>query len=684
MSDSNKLVQALDLWVHLSAFDPEKQERIAGIGGDKSTPFSGWSMQKMNQDIKQAIELDDTLVTGFLLLKYVSQHYFRNASYTVDDLMNRRDDVQQFLEAVSDFQSLLADEDVGDEYTQYLEGLRAILAVSSIDSEDALRVLADEEKMAFLRRDALLTLQRLHGHQFLSGEFSDRSPAYNRILFQFWNMNSLLECMCRQPDGISMVLIRDPDEFFSHFAFVVKNSGNLVVYSDMSEDVHPLQRSMRRRPDREMNQRSIQDWFPYELLNVEFDEEQGRGFIKAAGTDLVPHQQEVFKFAEIGNLTGEQIVWFVMVVHLLAEKHWTRREQLPQLSYTAEMLYREDRLLSTAEASGLPVGVNDALELEPLTPSDILGASDQASFGSDGGGPNSWLEKRYGNRVSSRALNIFSAREEVLLLPGDDSENVVRCTEKEFEGLTRELRVSGEGVPGHQRQIGAVNPQWVGTREKIDQDRKYVARYNAAKEIQVMATAEYTARNQEMLAWVKDKYRKNAEQIVAYCSRHLTSNGVIISEATQDNLEFGHLNEEMFFGGKLRLHGRHQFSRRDDYKTCFFTNVAASVFMHLQVTDAKILSLLCGCSVDGLPELLQNYGSERQYVGNSILSRIDPMAWALDDPWTSLSLDLTINLSKRAFNRIRKEYPSCPVACEAIKQKRKRHAALMDSAFGGM
>jgi len=63
-----------------------------------------------------------------------------------------------------------------------------------------------------------------------------------------------------------------------------------------------------------------------------------------------------------------------------------------------------------------------------------------------------------------------------------------------------------------------------------------------------------------------------------------------------------------------------------------------------------------GISEKKLPWPLQHWSTHEPYTGNSILSRIDPQDSRLDDPWRHLDLSLTITLSKRAYNRLRKEH----------------------------
>ena len=72
--------------------------------------------------------------------------------------------------------------------------------------------------------------------------------------------------------------------------------------------------------------------------------------------------------------------------------------------------------------------------------------------------------------------------------------------------------------------------------------------------------------------------------------------------------------------------------------------------------NPRALALLMGIPEKKLPWPLQHWTTREPYTGNSILDRIDPQDSRLDDPWRHLDLRLSIALSKRAYNRLRKEH----------------------------
>ena len=68
-------------------------------------------------------------------------------------------------------------------------------------------------------------------------------------------------------------------------------------------------------------------------------------------------------------------------------------------------------------------------------------------------------------------------------------------------------------------------------------------------------------------------------------------------------------------------------------------------------------ALLSVCKRAELPEVLRYWSARTQYSGNSILDRIDPMTWALKNPWEKLGFNFMLALSKRGLKTLQKRYP---------------------------
>lgn len=95
----------------------------------------------------------------------------------------------------------------------------------------------------------------------------------------------------------------------------------------------------------------------------------------------------------------------------------------------------------------------------------------------------------------------------------------------------------------------------------------------------------------------------------------------------------------------------------------------ANVFTLIRPDNPRALALLMGIPEKKLPWPLQHWTTREPYTGNPILARIDPQDSRLDDPWRHLELHLTISLSKRAYNRLRREHGLPPAEGEGVRER---------------
>ena len=93
------------------------------------------------------------------------------------------------------------------------------------------------------------------------------------------------------------------------------------------------------------------------------------------------------------------------------------------------------------------------------------------------------------------------------------------------------------------------------------------------------------------------------------------------------------------------------------HRRCFVTDAAAIYRALFRPQCAESLAMLAGCTVSDLPDVLQNWRRKKPYVGNDILSRLDPVDTEIHDPWMDLKLNVSIYLSKRGYARVQKGDP---------------------------
>lgn len=529
--------RAVTLWFELIGMDPESE----------SFDWGKRDLQQANNEIKESMKLDPTLVTAYLLLADISGWYFKNAKMSIAEIDADDDAVFEYIAKVREFKKLIKDEAIIEAADAYKEQLRKALVHIGCDGTKIGEFLCKDAYVAQIRLDAMKSADRMRTDQFLTGEVDPPvvRPLYNPVMFSYWNVNSLVEHACSMPSGMSLNLVRDPDELQSYFAIALRNGGNLLLITDVPEYTHPFARQMSRRPDKEHDRRAGKNWFPYDKLNIAYDEKGNPYhdiYRKSHEKGLVGHQPEFFEFAKLGELEIVTAAWLVQVFDLLVEKYWNQPFPQRALSYTTEMLRLDDQnvLLAAAVNANLPITGYEPLRLKPLSVDDVrTDALTPADVGEPYGnskrnfGRNRWMEERYGHLVPEQALNLLTHGGKETEKPYLLSKPVEKG--KAFGGLTVPVRIDEaiahlpakreglnttfgiqlpEGVRAY--PVDAVNATNFGTRESIDADRKFIARSNFARGIQRAADDEFVRERPAMIKWYKEAVLKNLDYILRY------------------------------------------------------------------------------------------------------------------------------------------------------------------------
>lgn len=664
-----QLLQALNLWKEITGIDPSAT----------SMRLSDWHLRETFDELQEAIDLDPTEVTANLLLAYFINTYLADRAVSLLDLLNGREEIEARLAKPRELLAILNRPEVVDSRESFIAALRTALGrYEAAEREDVTKLLGQPDDIAILRRDALRSIARLRVDQFLDGnsEAADFRPVYNRTVHQWWNINSMLAAATRMPSGVSLNLIRHPDAFQSYFCFTIRNGGNLFVLTDVPEYSHPLQGFMSRRPDRALSKRAARNWFPYDLLGLEYDEEAKRLYIKESEQrGLVTYQNAALPLQPVAELPAAELVWVSMMFDLIVEKFWRRGFKAPALSYTAEMLKSETALLEVAKTANLPVPAYQPVGLPALTKHDVSAdASTEEEIGRKYHEPNRWMEERYGDRVSDNVLNLLGAPEQVFALEHTTGE--ASTVDPKFHSLTDWQQ--GDLLAGR-KQLEKVDATSFGSREQIAADRKFIARANFATHINVLAKEEYEARKDEIHAWYREQVEANAQSLLRWCgntelwvddgvhpgfshyegntggSRHVEVNPKAFQSPRHLLRRFlkrhDLATDEMLYQPFVTLGERHESGR----PMCYLNRTKASYWMLFYPANPEELALLAGCAVPDLPDVLQHWNLLRSYTGNSILSRVDPMIWRAKNPWIKLNLSVRIGFSKRGMAQIDKQ-----------------------------
>lgn len=682
---AQKLMDALNLWIELSEVDPNKKSFRVSMGGG----MCEWTVKRMHDLIKEALELDHSNTTGVLMLDALSDAYFGNRSFSVNELLSDPARTAAYVQKAGQLRDMVKSPEFMEQNNRFVGNLRSALKMYAMDSDEALKLTENLHEVGFLRRDAFRSIQNLRVDQFLAGQPEPEGtlPVYQAWVHQFWNINTLVEKACQQPSGVTLNLVRDPDDLQSYFVFAIRNGGNLFLLSDVPVQAHPLQRYMSRRPERAFSERASRNWYPYELLNLKFDEDSRQFFAdETRRRALVPQQQVVDRIKPISELAPEEILWTVMMFDLIVEKFWTKGHQEANLSYTGAMIQEETPLIEAATKANLPVVAYQTLALPRLTHADLTADKVVDAVGHDGNRPYAWLEERFADQVDEELFNLLDNGTNTLYLPPAKNVSGRARDHKNHELATVSashvsvLAKDDEHLPFWNKEgrygLHAMNTTMFGTRQELEHNRIFLARYNMAKGVSRLAAMEFAERKEAVLNWWKDRVTKNGDYLLSLAAAGLVRrvyeptdpgcraspvDGFCTADLTFNFVKaYGPDDEYPTCLYTLGLHKGYNRSR--DKFGCFVTEAASSYRVLFQPQNAKQLAELAGCALSELPDVLQHWSPDRDHRGNHILDRIDPMAWAVTDPWSSLDFRVLMFLSKRGYAQIQKQYPESVAA----------------------
>lgn len=677
MDISHQLLSALNLWLELSEVDPgAKSFTIGGEG------ISSYTVVQMHRAIKEALELDDSNISGILLLDALSDDYFNSRNFTINQLLADPARTNDYIQRAAQLRRMISCPAFTEKNQEFVGKMRAALARYGMESEKTCALASNLQKLGFLRRDAFRSIKNLRVDQFLSGEPEPAgvAPMYHPWVHQFWNINELVEAACSMPSGVTLSLVRDPDDLQSYFVFAIRNGGNLFLFSDVPVHTHPLQKYRSRRPERAFSARTSQNWFPYDLLNLKFDEEAKVFFAdEARRRAIIPHQQKIDRLTQIKNLAPDEVLWTIMMFDLIVEKFWHKGHQEKALSYTGAMIREARPLLDAAATANLPVVAYKQLELPPLQHADLTQDAVLPAVQSDGGRPNAWLEARYAAKVDPELFNLLDTGANKLYLPPMDAQvgHVKEHKNHDLAVVTASyvsvLPADDKELPFWHKEgryaLHALPTTSFGTQAELESNRIFLARHNQAQAIQRLADAEFNERKDAIKTWFTDRVHANLDYLFSLAAN---ANVRRVFEPTEPGAKIHTVDGYHYPGNEFNfvyvcgpddavqpLSSCTVYLHNGYYKNkaqCIVTHAASTFKVFFQPQTAAHLAELAGCDVSELPDILQHWAISRDYQGNSNLDRIDPMAWALHDPWCGIDFRIQMHLSKSGMQQLKKRF----------------------------
>lgn len=640
----NGLEKALNLWIELTGVDPNEKNRKYTINF-LNNKISDFEIKNLNDELKESLKIDKSYLSTLLLLNSFTKYFFNNRSFTIKEVLENKLEIDLFMSKSIELSDFLNSANCKSPIEEYRNWLLEALKHYGVTNECVYEKVLDDEFIGFLRRDAFRSLESLEVHQFSSGVDKISASKFVTKVHEFWNINSLISLMCEEKtlDGISLNLIKDRVDSSSYFAFGIKKGDNVLVLTDRPHYAHPMEKNMSRRPGRDLDNRISKNHFPYDLLGLGIDS-RGDSFVKESDClDLSVFQSELCPLKDIKDLNANEIIWIIMMFSLIKEKYMDNLISPLSLSYTGDVVYKGN----SKEVKSL-MSVNKSFELSVLNNSDITKENLEDVWDFLPTGKNDWIENRYKDKVDSVLLNLNGNNLNMPLLLEDNS--VLEVSFLEYRN-TCYFEKDKYNKPVLQK----LDSSYFGSKEDILYYQKWVARYNQALVIQQEAEKEFKERKSEVIDFVKTRVLNNLDFLL----NCISNESLIVPSYKEDG--FGYKKE---ISNILRL--LENDDRIYDYKTiklattknnnyyCVLSGAKAFISGKFSPRTPEALSILCGCEVSELPDVLQYWTPINHYSGNSILDNIDPMEWVVSNPWKDLNFSVEVFLSKRAYNQLKK------------------------------
>jgi hypothetical protein len=651
--------------------------------------------------IYNCLSLGDDELTAQMMLSRLLEEHVDNTSYTLAQILDPDEEVGTQLTLVKEIREVLARDDVMLRRIAFTESLEAAMAhYGAQDRDDVQELIEDDAELAILRQSVLTAMHEISMAQFLKGEAGEAvRPQYSTVIRRWWNLDHMLAASAGLPEGVSLNLIKTPSEHDMFFCFVVRRGGNLYVLNDAPDYAHPLEGQMSRRADRRMADRIAKFWFPYDLADVQMSEDGREAHVRhdrgqrARGLEVAGKINEYSQvLGTIAELEPRELLWTVMMFDRIMDRFWSAAP-LPalEMSYTAGQLKPEGQLLlQAASAAGLPVVVGEQahVAVPDLGVAEVRAlhthADAEAALGETGDYASlRWLEDRYAEHIPEAAMNLVNSGVELVRLGADgqlevlDEPNHRQLDTDRFFGRDKSLVA-----------LNALETTRFGTAQQLRADRSFLARHNYARTIDALAKKEFDARKNEVEQWLAQAYAKRVEFLKTLVPA-AANNGLKIQDWVAgegpEQFEFkgGHavdFDRSGRFGEQENDRGCSHVlgwvaelkaadtafmpylaqgsERPRSFKPlCQVTGTAASYFFAVKPTNSVELAWLLGLPVSDLPDVLQHLSALAPACGNQILDRIDPMLWALSDPWHKLKLGTRMGLSKRGLAQLTKAHP---------------------------
>lgn len=721
MLAADKAQKAFDLWVKLTGVDPQ---------ANFDSRRCSFQVHDANRGIEDALKMDPSMALPLILMDYYLEEWLSDNEISVKRLMEQYDNA--LLEAVTQYRelkSLLLDPELTAIVVSVRESFNQIQKDYDLDPE-FLKTLDDKFTLAFLYRDCLWAVENLHLYKMtlpVTPSDPTNEPKLVKYVHEFHSSSELLDFMSHSVNCIVMGYIPNPENGieYSSFGFAFRRGHEVFLLTDLPRWTHPFQEGMTRKRHKEdfLDARTGACHFPYytlaEIHEIKEDVEITDLVLPGTADSTFPKT-----LAAYTQLDPSESYWAVFVAGLIKKKFFVEKS-----TEGKEIIHGRD---ACRRPLALPSGSDISVPATGDTIIDYLHQKVRENYaGEHPKEQYAWLLAKYQHKVEPSLLflsvdsnnGLLSDVHEVKLLPGTTD---MKLTTTKFTELG----------------LRAMNINQIGTPEELEADRVFLARYNESKMVLHAALDDFDQTQEGIWKWYEEHVRNNLEALlrgVAHLSfivekgsfgdlgtegnsndwglRAQPKTGSILyvyddkdyNYETCEGKYFGCHSEygghySIEFGGPLgvesknrRMIGPVRINGGQDWEHgphCVVTgNKRASINAVFDPKTGYALAALAGVKFEELPDVLQHWRPLEEETGNPILQRVDPLEWALDNPWRKLmDFGVEIRLSRQAFNELRRKYSLPPNKFwitekekeerEELERKERERQAELEEAKG--
>ena len=697
LKTQDELIKAVNLFSDLTGVTPGQTR----FGLSMSGRFSSYDASRAFDEIKKYMKLDDTLITSVMILREVYEKYVRDTSIALGTIVEhaRTGDLLFRFNRHVQLDNLIYRSSLNDLYARATRRIKKVLKAYDRKGED---LLEDIERMKEMLLMAASAEEQLDLRQYHSGADSQEKPAIVEAIVEFKSMEEAVRYAGSVGRNFIMVgYVPDrTNELWSYFFFLIKRGENIYTASDAVTFLHPTQKAAfnsRRGGIRafEGKKAKCYRFFPYEIIEKFVERETEGGYTASKQTKaLTLANRESRIKATFEQIRDSSLVWMNLVADRFHTKLFKKEIcTLPELTGFTSMEVPELPEMSTA----LVPGSGGALVQWDQMRIDLSAfKEDDAGYEATAGvydnedrirGINRPLERRYMPQVQA---DVMLPREEHIRPAGLSTRD------------TDENEWKGDLVPYAAEHC-------MGTEEELYATRTQVARLNSKRAILSLAKKEWLKTANHCVEEVVKLL--NSNQALIFDHLTVSRQTVCIKRQLADYFDheiggsfshnesftiyqylqghknwwdckdaggerYGGFNSDLSKGcaAKVELV---QYTQSDLWRSefpCPWTKARSTRHYFTMVHCLEDLKLL-GYDVSSLPDVLLElwHHTDGRYIGNSILSNMDPMDNDLfreHNPWTQFRLRVGLHCSARAQKKIEKgDIIKFPSKFQAVSNK---------------